>query len=706
MQRDESKFSSPSATATSTSRYPLFNPTVNANTNSNNSNETTAQRNIANATSLSSFNHNDNAASMFVPKSNQSTNYPHAQQQQQGAVPAISNSTGWLQHMILNPINPLQSNLNSIRNNNAGDNGSGGANNQTNIFARQQILQGNNHGNADNNLTHRQYHHQQMSDQLGDTTTGGSCIVTSQSKQQHQSLKQPSLPSQQVWPSQGQQQQHQQQQNLQQGLQRNRLLSLQQQQLLPFNEIASQLQLPLIQTQQLQQQQAVATSNSNQMTALPSPTTIAAPSTVLQQQQKEILFLASMLQQNNANNNNTNFDPSELLTALASPEGIRLLNSFLHAQQPPPLQEHQVQQHQQASHLPHSGSAGSGPAPSSSNLGVGHPSPVPVSGIKEDANTTLNQQQFFLSSQSQQSQAHLQSQLQQLHGIPLSLMSLLNPTVSSLWDPNGMGKIGETQFGASAVNQHLPSPMDGPPPTGITSIDSTSNRFAGPNLSMPGDSAVSEASHGKDLGSIDMGFLVSPPSSVRPPIQNDTNSKDGNHNKTTTKNSQFPRTLYCESDDLILGEYQTLLRQQLELFEADSNDVINGTFRQGRTTPIRMGQIGLRCKHCAKAPLSVRTKGSVYFSQTIKGMYQIGQNMSKVHLCERCVRLPPDIKKKMIMLRNRRHRASGGRAYWIRHMRELGIYEDSTVLRAHPLGERKKPPDGKMPSSAAHVTKK
>lgn len=80
--------------------------------------------------------------------------------------------------------------------------------------------------------------------------------------------------------------------------------------------------------------------------------------------------------------------------------------------------------------------------------------------------------------------------------------------------------------------------------------------------------------------------------------------------------------------------------------------------------------------------METKTKGSVYFSQTIKGIYQIAQNMAKVHLCERCTNLPIDIKKRMIFLRNRKHRASGGRAYWIRHLHELGLYEDGSLVRA------------------------
>ena len=43
---------------------------------------------------------------------------------------------------------------------------------------------------------------------------------------------------------------------------------------------------------------------------------------------------------------------------------------------------------------------------------------------------------------------------------------------------------------------------------------------------------------------------------------------------------------------------------------------------------------------------------------------------------------------------SRKKRASGGRAYWIRHLRELGVYEEGNAIWACPLGAegRKKPP--------------
>jgi hypothetical protein len=227
---------------------------------------------------------------------------------------------------------------------------------------------------------------------------------------------------------------------------------------------------------------------------------------------------------------------------------------------------------------------------------------------------------------------------------------------------------------------------------GFTACTAAGSDSALTNAHHVGSFATTEGSEGQNYSHIRGGFV--------------SKTKTGKNKSDKEAESRFPRILYNEADDNILGEYQSLLRKQLELFEADEQDVINGTFRQGRTTPIKLGQIGLRCRHCAVTPVSIRTKGGVYFSQTIKGMYQIAQNMSKVHLCDdRCTRMPANTKKRMITLRSRKHRASGGRAYWIRHLREMGIYEDGNVLRARPEGILKKPPpvlnesDGMLPAS-------
>ncbi len=82
-------------------------------------------------------------------------------------------------------------------------------------------------------------------------------------------------------------------------------------------------------------------------------------------------------------------------------------------------------------------------------------------------------------------------------------------------------------------------------------------------------------------------------------------------------NHQTSMVLYVDGDEHYLTEYQCLLRKQLEVFEAGPHDIRGST--QGRNVPILLGQVGLRCRHCANLPLAARTKGAVYYSQTVEG---------------------------------------------------------------------------------------
>jgi hypothetical protein len=91
---------------------------------------------------------------------------------------------------------------------------------------------------------------------------------------------------------------------------------------------------------------------------------------------------------------------------------------------------------------------------------------------------------------------------------------------------------------------------------------------------------------------------------------------------------QFPAVLFCQADEERLTSYQCLLRKQLELFEANEEDVRYST-RQGRTAPIKLGQVGVRCRHCSGLNLSARTKGASYYSQTIEGIYQVREIVDK-----------------------------------------------------------------------------
>lgn len=144
-----------------------------------------------------------------------------------------------------------------------------------------------------------------------------------------------------------------------------------------------------------------------------------------------------------------------------------------------------------------------------------------------------------------------------------------------------------------------------------------------------------------------------------------------------------PILLYLDCDKEVLSDYQCLLRQQIELFEAGPQEIRGNA--QGRNTPLVLGQVGIRCRHCAPSPIAARTRGAVYYSQTIEGVYQVSQNMTKVHLSHRCHRVPEDIKTKLKSYQKANIRASGGKQYWSDAVRALNVYEEGRVLRFRSL---------------------
>ena len=137
--------------------------------------------------------------------------------------------------------------------------------------------------------------------------------------------------------------------------------------------------------------------------------------------------------------------------------------------------------------------------------------------------------------------------------------------------------------------------------------------------------------------------------------------------------------IYLDTDEEALTPYQCLLRKQIELFEACRNDIRGNA--QGRNTPIMLGQVGIRCRHCASLPQAARARGSTYYSQTIDGIYQVAQNMSKIHLCEHCHRVPADLRNQLNTLRAVHQRANGGKVYWANGIRALGVIEHGRTLR-------------------------
>jgi len=153
-----------------------------------------------------------------------------------------------------------------------------------------------------------------------------------------------------------------------------------------------------------------------------------------------------------------------------------------------------------------------------------------------------------------------------------------------------------------------------------------------------------------------------------------------------TLTNRPPVCLYIDLDESVLSEYQVLLRKQIELFETLPAD--NSAGVQGRNRPILVGQVGIRCRHCAHIPRASGrlTKGSVYYSRTLDGLYQVCQNLSKVHLQDTCQSIPDETKLRLRELQQINKRTSGRKEYWLYGLNELGVYQDRGILRFRPLG--------------------
>ena len=148
------------------------------------------------------------------------------------------------------------------------------------------------------------------------------------------------------------------------------------------------------------------------------------------------------------------------------------------------------------------------------------------------------------------------------------------------------------------------------------------------------------------------------------------------------RNGHPPALLYTHNDDDVLSGYQIFLRKQIEFFEADKADVNTAT--PGRKKPVALGQVGIRCKHCANVPIPHRTAAAVYFPTKLKGLYQAAQNIGTTHLKNSCPNLPDPLKAvaKTFQVDGKRATAGhGGKVYWSDAARRMGVVEADDGLR-------------------------
>ena len=122
----------------------------------------------------------------------------------------------------------------------------------------------------------------------------------------------------------------------------------------------------------------------------------------------------------------------------------------------------------------------------------------------------------------------------------------------------------------------------------------------------------------------------------------------------------MPRILYTRKDDSFLSDRQVILRKQIEFFVATQED-IDKTYANHRKR-FSIGQVGIRCRHCAGHPYKEPIKGAIYFPASLCSIYQAGQNMLLEHFANKCERIDPQLKTMLVGLQNK-NMGHGGKDY-------------------------------------------
>ncbi|KAG7360431.1 hypothetical protein IV203_035530 [Nitzschia inconspicua] len=133
------------------------------------------------------------------------------------------------------------------------------------------------------------------------------------------------------------------------------------------------------------------------------------------------------------------------------------------------------------------------------------------------------------------------------------------------------------------------------------------------------------------------------------------------------------------TDESSLSTFQCYARKQIEFFEALERDVSQGA--RGRNTPITLGQVGIRCRHCRNEAPACRGRAGVYFPTKYELVYQTAVNMTSIHLCLHCRKIPEDTRFKLLELRDQRSTAGGGKKYWAKAAESVGVIETNQGLR-------------------------
>ncbi|CAJ1943102.1 unnamed protein product [Cylindrotheca closterium] len=141
-----------------------------------------------------------------------------------------------------------------------------------------------------------------------------------------------------------------------------------------------------------------------------------------------------------------------------------------------------------------------------------------------------------------------------------------------------------------------------------------------------------------------------------------------------------PIPLAMETDKEWLTPLHCFVRKHcVEVFTAVEEDV--ATPSKGKRKPIQVGQVGIRCPHCHRDPLSQsKERGSIYYPTSIASIYNATMNLLQRHL-HNCNAVPPEIMERYEMLKGDDARSGTSKKYWVQSAVSLGLVDTGTGIR-------------------------
>ncbi len=121
-----------------------------------------------------------------------------------------------------------------------------------------------------------------------------------------------------------------------------------------------------------------------------------------------------------------------------------------------------------------------------------------------------------------------------------------------------------------------------------------------------------------------------------------------------------------------LSDMDCYVRKNIEVFTSTQYDVKDAA--ADRKYPIKVGQVGIRCVHCAKTPAGARS-AAVSYPYSISGIYESVREFQRMHL-ETCLNVPKDTKQASVKFGGGSASLSSVlRRYYVQAARALGLFD-------------------------------